>query len=638
MPSALSGRQKAAANLGIPIILLVALANAQAPVAQRSVYEGISVELSLNQVDLRRTASGTFREGDDVQFRFKITDIATGNPVNGASPAAWLKLRTGSEPPDQQECTKSVANFVTGNPLSKAEVDLNAYHVLALNGDASISVVDPLFGFGGSRLLTMVPLEGRGGDWALTADQDRLFVSVPGANRLSIVETASWKVVGNVEAGSRPSRVVLEPDEHYVWVSYGFPADSRGESGVVVVSTDTMAVAARIPTGKGPHDIAISSDSSVGFVTNAGDGTVSLIDVRTLSKLKDLRTGSGPISIAFSPLSQRAYVTHQDGGIAVLDGTKREQVARIQAEPGLGQIRFAPGGRLGFAANPEKNVVHVIDSAANRIVQTADFPKGPDQISFSERLAYVRQRDSDTVFMIPLDGLGVPGKPIFVADFTGGQNPLGKVANPTPASTIIQAPGESAVLVANPADKSIYYYQEGMAAPLGSFSNYSQEPRAVLVVDRSLRPSAPGVYQTVTKLKSPGQLDVVFFLDTPRVLHCFSVLVEADPILEAKRRGEVTIESLIENRVLHVGEKVRLRFRLTDPSTHEPKTALNDVQVLSFLVPGLLQERKSAETSEPGIYEVDFTPQQAGIYRVAVSCRSLGLTFDTLPPYILEAN
>ena len=43
------------------------------------------------------------------------------------------------------------------------------------------------------------------------------------------------------------------------------------------------------------------------------------------------------------------------------------------------------------------------------------------------------------------------------------------------------------MLVANAADQAVYYYREGMAAPMGTFKTYSCEPLAVMVVDRSLR-------------------------------------------------------------------------------------------------------------------------------------------------------
>ena len=40
------------------------------------------------------------------------------------------------------------------------------------------------------------------------------------------------------------------------------------------------------------------------------------------------------------------------------------------------------------------------------------------------------------------------------------------------ADVIVPAPEGDSVLVANPADRVIYYYSEGMAAPMGSFQNY----------------------------------------------------------------------------------------------------------------------------------------------------------------------
>ena len=38
-----------------------------------------------------------------------------------------------------------------------------------------------------------------------------------------------------------------------------------------------------------------------------------------------------------------------------------------------------------------------------------------------------------------------------------------------------------------------------MAAPMGHFQNYGKQPRAVLVVVRSLREVRPGVYETTAR-------------------------------------------------------------------------------------------------------------------------------------------
>src|SRR5262249_47149411 len=136
---------------------------------------------------------------------------------------------------------------------------------------------------------------------------------------------------------------------------------------------------------------------------------------------------------------------------------------------------------------------------------------------------------SETVRMIPLDGLGAEGKKISVVDFPGGQNPLGEGRHASLADTIVPASGESAVLVANPVDKAIYYYKEGLAAPMGNFSNYGRQPRAVLTVDRTLRERTPGVYETVARLRTAGPHEVLFLLDSPRILHRFPLSIAEDP-------------------------------------------------------------------------------------------------------------
>src|SRR3712207_9155160 len=46
-----------------------------------------------------------------------------------------------------------------------------------------------------------------------------LFRSMPKVGQVSVVNTDNWKVLANVDAGPRPMRVSLQPDERYLWVS-----------------------------------------------------------------------------------------------------------------------------------------------------------------------------------------------------------------------------------------------------------------------------------------------------------------------------------------------------------------------------------------------------------------------------------
>ena len=262
-------------------------------------------------------------------------------------------------------------------------------------------------------------------------------------------------------------------------------------------------------------------------------------------------------------------------------------------------------------------------------------------MSFSDELAYIRHRGSDSVLMIPLKSVGEAGKPVPVMDFPGGQHPPGRLPRPIPAAGIVQAPGESAVLVANPEDQIIYYYKEGMAAPMGHFQNYGKQPLAALVVDRSLREVRPGVYETTVKMAGAGDYDLALFIDSPKLIQCFPLKIAVDPVLAAARKPRLGVEPLTASgpeKKIGVGEDVAVRFKLTDPETGAPRTGLKDVRILTFLSPGIRQQRQMASEVEKGVYEIHFKPAEEGIYFVFVEVGSAGLALQKSPYLVLTAE
>ncbi|HEV7507585.1 MAG TPA: cytochrome D1 domain-containing protein [Thermoanaerobaculia bacterium] len=598
---------------------------------QKIVQDGISVEMKVEPVNGK---PGPVVEGQEVRVRLKITDKLTGSPLTGLYPGGWMDRARARKGPGQEipvDCKKKVESFVGDSMLSRPEIDLNTYYVLALNEDASISVVDPLFGYGNSKLLTMIFLKSPGEDWVLSADGERLFVSMPDSGSVALVETASWKVQGEIAAGPHPRRLALQPDGQYLWVAT--------DTGVSVLNTHTQRKVADLATGQGGHDLTFSDDSRFAFVTNETDGTVSVLDTGKLAKLRDVPVGVRPVSLSWSTQAKAVYVTTAgDGTIVAVDARNPKPVARMASTPGLGQIRFAPGGRLAFAVHTVANTVLIIDAASNRIIQTADVEKEPDQLAFSDELAYIRHRGSDTVLMIPLKTVGEPGKPVAVIDFPGGQHPPGQMTRPTPAAGIVQAPGASAVLVANPQDQVIYFYKEGMAAPMGHFNNYGKQPRAALVVDRSLREVQPGVYETTATMAGAGDYELALFVDSPKLVQCFPVKIATDPVLAAARKPVLGVEPVGDTTNVAVGTDVAVRFKLTDPGSGAPRTGLKDVRMLTFLAPGRWQQRQWAAEVGQGVYEVKFKPPQEGIYYVFVEVASAGLSFQKSPYMVLSAE
>lgn len=601
----------------------------------RIVREGIAVEFAIQA--LGAEAGASLVEGKDVEIRFTLTEVATGAPMKGLYPAGWVDRRRDGVA--AVTCQKKIGFFVQGLFTARPEIDLNAWYVLTLNTTASIAVVDPLVDFSGQKLLAMVSLKSPGEDWALSGDTERLFVTLPMSDGVAVIDTTTWKVLSDIDIGPNPVRIAFQPDGKYVWVGIDVTDEIEGRTGgVTVIDAETLEIATQIRTGAGHHELAFSDDDRYVFVTNADAGTVSIIDIRSLAKVKDVESGPAPADIAYSGLARAAYVVDEASGtITVINGASHEVLTRIEAEPGIRTIAFAPGGRWGFVLNPVENTVSVIDASINRIVHSSAVGPGPDQLTFTEAYAYIRSAGSDQVSMIPLAQVGVTAS-LPMTLFSGGQTTPEQASIKAVANAIVATADRDAILIANTGDKTVYYYMEGMGAPMGSFTNFLREPKAVLVVDRSLRETAPGVYLTTLDLPSKGVYDVAFLLDTPRITHCFTVTVNVDPELRGPEGANYEIEFLLESRKVPAGKTTTLRFRVSDAATGKPKDALDDLRVLAVRAPGTWQRRIRAEPVGEGVYEVTLPVAGPGLYYIYLASRTLGKGYKELPRLVLYAE
>lgn len=573
--------------------------------------------------------------GDDVEVRFEITDATTGSPLSNVNPGAWIH---GKGQTQAETCKEKIQSFLNASLSTRAEHDLNVFYVLALNDEPSITVVDPLFGYGGTQLLAMIRLPGVGEDWLLSQDQRRLYVTMPHINQVAVIDTANWEIIHRVTVGVQPTRIRMQPDGKYLWISC-IERTADGVQGIVsVIDTDTQEVAANLKIGRGHHEIAFSEDSAFAYISNNETASVAVVDVQALKTLKTIKIGSSAGELVYSSESRCAYVVDGvDGKIAVIDGYRHALITHIPAKPGLGTIKIMPDDRYVFVANLNEATVEVIDVARNAIIQTADVGPEPDQIFFTMNIAYVRSRGSELILMIPLDHVGNDG-PLSVVDFSGGHTPFGMEEHPSLAGGIDQAPSGLAVVVSNPVDKTIYYYREGMAAPMGHYTNYGREPRGVLVVDRSLNEVSPGVYTTQLKLDNSGAYDVAFLLDVPPLVHCFDLNVENRPgaIVKDKRKP-IMIEPILDNRQVVAGESVRIRFAVRDTATGQPRDDLKDLNVVAFSA-GNWQRRQWAKHTKNGIYEANIVLPRSGAYYVFCQVASLGLHYRDFPSISIRAS
>jgi YVTN family beta-propeller protein len=622
-------------GMGLLAGLSPVVADEQAGIAadghrQRMSGEGLSVEL---RVEPLGGGGGVFAN-QDLAIAFHITDEA-GNPVRGLDPAAWLDLHQSAQ--EAVSCKEKVRSYLGGLIAYQPQVNLSAWYILTLNDRPSVSVENPLLDLTYTRMLADIPLAGPGRDWALGSDVKRLFVTIPDAAEVAVIDADRWRLAATVETGHRPTETVLQADGRYLWVSVEAPDPDQG--GIVAIDTETLEIAARIGAGTGPHDLALGDDDRYLAVTDAAGGSVTLVDARTLEARRTIGLGGHPVSVDHSPLSEAFYVSDSKAGtIAVIDPRREDVVARIPATPGIGMVRVSPDGRWGFVVNRERSVVHVFDTTTNQMRHSIPVGAEPDQVTITDGYAYVRLLGSDRINLIGLDTLESEGTPAVIDIPAGRQFPGASAAARSGANAISPIPEGGGVLITNPADGVIYYYMEGMNAPMGTFRTYGRQARAVMAADKGLRESAPGVYASAIRLPAPGRYDVAFLLDTPRVVHCFDVVVLPDPA--AASPVEVagpSIEFLVDDRDVRTGEDLDLRFRLSSGSTPVAGN-VDDVRVLAVLVPGIWQRRIPADAIGDGEFRVPLSLPRKGLYYLYVEAPSLGVEYRELPYLVLRAQ
>ncbi|HXU40016.1 MAG TPA: hypothetical protein VN937_26920 [Blastocatellia bacterium] len=597
-------------------------------ISQRFEKEGIQVEFSINSIKEESGKDPGLVAGADANVLFKVTDKSTGQPMRGLHPNAWINARSAEHPPNEAECKDKIRSFMGGMLSGRAEIDLNSYSMLTLNHDNTVTFINPQLSFNVTKLESIVMLPGPGLDWVLSKKEDFLYVTMPSQSAVAVINTITRKLVGAIPSGekTKPARIAIQPDGRYIWVGLDDSA------AVAVIDTATNKLAGTVSAGAGLHGIAFTSDSRFAYVSNSAADTVTAIETKTLSKIADIAVGKTPAPIAFSTAAQAIYVASINGGtVAVISPSTQQVVKTILLKRGVVALKFDRSGRYGFAVNQVDSTASVVDAATNGVIAQGEVVKSPDQVIFSNSYAYVRGTESEKFSLIDLNEVK-KGKFAPVNIQAGRLPPTAAPQDIGVADMIQPTPDGTSVLIANAADQMSYYYVEGMMVPMGTFQNYKRRARGLMLLDRSLRETGPGVYSSTVKLKSSGLLDIPVVFDQPRITNCFEARVGDSPYSERiKAQATTLIEPLFRGKRYDAASPVRLQFKVSDSITQLPVSGLKDFQVLIFEPPGTWQKRAWAKEVGSGIYELTELLPHEGYFRVMTQIESRGIRYANLP-------
>jgi YVTN family beta-propeller protein len=603
----------------VPSLLTTAEAQNTSQSVQRFETGGVALEISLQPPSTNGNAI----------FTLRISDARSGEPLSNLHPKAWIVPRK-KEKASEEGCRETIRAKLSGRLGANNDIDLNSYRLLTLNQDKSITIINPLLRFGRTKLESIIELPGVGADWALAPNRRTLFVTMPELAEVAVVDLVERKVLTTVPTGGKPRRIKLTPDGRQVWIT----VDELPRA--VAIDVLTYRGVAVVPIGKGLHNIAMSADGRYAAITNSASDTVSVIDLKTMKRLSDMPAGQTPVAIAYSPAAKLFYTADLNGGtVSAIDPEAQKTVAVIPAKRGVVGIGFSPDGRFAVLVNQIESTASVLDSAINTITAEATVGTEPDQVAFTERYAYVRSLASDKFTLFDLSE-------IRKGNLSGVVIPAGRLApNAAPdhlgvAAMIAPTPEGNSAMIANPADRMIYYYTEGLMAPMGTFDNYKRTPLALMILDNSLAETIAGVYSVQVKVPPSGDFDVPILIDQPRIAHCFPITLESRK--PAPPSHALAIEYLFDNQVYKAGDPVKLRFKILDAATRAPLGGLRDVRALVMQPPDGWQQRQWAVEVEHGVYEVTQIFPRPGGYQVLVSVESRGADLTKLPRIKVEVK
>jgi DNA-binding beta-propeller fold protein YncE len=561
-------------------------------------------------------------EGEHANLQFHITDPETGESLAGLNPAVWVDVTLGDV-----ECSTRVQGYLSGTVDSRPAIDLNSYFILGMNRDNTISVIDPMINVGGmTNLFSVILLQAAPQDWAMAPERSRLFATMPSMNGVAVVDLNAFLVEDTVDVDGPPGQIAIQPGGTHAWVALG------GKGGIAVIDTETLDV----ETIRTEDTVIAIGFSTIGdrAVVGTVDGAL-VLDTETRREIHRTPLAGTPGAVAVSTATGDAYIAQPEAGaISVFNPASGTETARLQVDVGVSDIGVSPDGRWGVAVNRQLEKAYIIETASNRITHQIPVKGVPDQVTFTNQAAYIHNGGSPSVTVIPLDEIDPTGD-ISVLTVPIGDRPPGTSGESTGADAITTTPDGNSLLIANPADDTVYFYTEGSQAALGGFQGHTLEPRAVQVVDRSLKEPAPGVYTGSIRIPQSGEFVVAFLLNEPRMVNCFSFTAKAadEPLQGITANAEIRV---LSGETPITGEVHDFRFELRDGETDTPLPTIEDISARIIQTGGSWNTSLWATPSAGGAYTLTFTPPSPGTYSVLLAVPSLGIDLGTLPQISIQ--
>jgi YVTN family beta-propeller protein len=230
----------------------------------------------------------------------------------------------------------------------------------------------------------------------MPAQAQTLIVLEKSGFKADLVDPASGKVLAKLPTGQGPHEVAISPDGRTAYIpDYGAfavypPGDqmhTKLGNTITVIDLEKRAVKAKFDVAPhtGPHDVRVSRDGQHLWVTTETPMALMELDAATGKLLHLWPTKQDRVHMVVpAPDEKKFYLTNTvSGSVSVLDRASGD-VKVIPTGPGTEGIAISPDGREVWVASRQDSKVEVISTGNDKMVATfASGGQGPVRVAFT---------------------------------------------------------------------------------------------------------------------------------------------------------------------------------------------------------------------------------------------------------------
>jgi YVTN family beta-propeller protein len=271
------------------------------------------------------------------------------------------------------------------------------------------------------------------------------------ANKVSVIDSSSDKVVDTVSVGNRPLAITYNPSNNNIYV-----ANTFSDTMSVIDSSKNNNVISNIAVGHFPGNsssgVAYNSKNGNMYAANIGSDSLSEIDGSNNVVISSIKQLSNPAGIAYDSANSHIYITNNKANsVSVIDTLRNNRViATIPVGISPSAIIFDSDNGHVYVANTgsdnSRDTVSVIDTSTNKVIATIVVGNAPNGITLdsSRGKIYVTNTFSNTVSVIDDSNNKV------TTTISVGTNPYGVVYNSSNHHIYVANHGSNTISVISP--------------------------------------------------------------------------------------------------------------------------------------------------------------------------------------------